>query len=138
MFRRAKRVELIQRDPRQEAQREGADDRVNDSVNTSERVHRLSEEPLDVQFVRDVTADCQGCTVVGQDGLYSRLRQALIVGVVDDHREPTVRQFPDSCTADASCPSRHYRYSRRLGQTGGHHASMSARTVGPGMPRTDP
>ena len=79
---------------------------VHQDVDIAERLDRLTEESLDVDFVRNVGANGERGAVAGEDFLDRKISRALVPRVVDDNGIAPARQLARYRAADASRASR--------------------------------
>ena len=102
-------------------------DGVDDDVDSPERLDRLSEQPLDVQLVGHVAANCERGAVGGKDLLDGGVGCTLVPGVVEDDGVAPAGQR--AChiaaeTAGASRDDRHTLVARRVVGGGSHTATV--------------
>ncbi len=91
----AQRIELFEVDLSYCGGGDPADDGMHDDIDAAERLGRLREEALHVQIVSDVAADGHGGATGGENRIDGRLRQPLVVQIVDDDGVAAGRQPAD-------------------------------------------
>jgi hypothetical protein len=74
--------------------------RVDQDVDTPERLGRLCEHPFDVELVGDVGADRERGPACGEDLLDDAVRCTLVPGVADDNGVAPVRELAHKLPAD--------------------------------------
>jgi hypothetical protein len=106
LVRPAQRVELVDPNLPHAGWGDRTEHGVDEGVNCSEQLYRLSEESFDVQVVVDVGADGNRGAVAVEYGLDDQLRLLLVLGVADDDGVAEAREPVGRLSAEAARPAR--------------------------------